>query len=365
MPSPFRLGLVLLIAALSRATAQESSWEPQRTWVFAVGALKFDRKTTFSFPNKDRADVKLLDVWKKRGVPESQIVFIKNEEATKAGIEARLAPFAQQPRAADTLIFYYTGHGGRDMGSPSRAVSFATYDTRSTWTVNSIVETIERHFRGKQVLYFADCCHSGALADRISRGRQRAAALCSANVTSTSTGNWTFTETLVRVFDGDGISDANRDGSITFTEGAAFVHREMVAFEDQLAARGLAGGFPPGLQISPTTTSPPPGGRIGEVIEVKTKDKWWTGRIIEEKGNRVKVTHPGWGADWDEWAGPNRVRPVQKEAIPKGTRVRVEWNGQWYDARIVEVVEGVHRVHYEGYPNSDDEFVSRGRIQMR
>jgi hypothetical protein len=56
---------------------------------------------------------------------------------------------------------------------------------------------------------------------------------------------------------------------------------------------------------------------------------------------------------------------VQKEAIPKGTRVRVEWNGQWYDARIVEVVEGVHRVHYEGYPNSDDEFVSRGRIQMR
>jgi len=365
MPCLSRLCLILLLTAFSRAAAQEASWEPQRTWVFAVGALKFDRKTTFSFPNKDRADVKLLDVWKKRGVPESQIVFIKNEEATKAGIEARLTPFAQQPKAADTLIFYYTGHGGRDMNSPTRAVSFSTYDTRSTWTVNSIVETIERHFRGKQVLYFADCCHSGALADRISRGRQRAAALCSAHVTSTSTGNWTFTETLVRVFGGDGISDADRNGSITFTEGSAFVCREMVAFEDQLTARGLAGGFPAGFQLSPATTIPPAGARVGQVVEVKTQNKWWTARIIAEEGERVKVTYPGWGEDWDEWAAPNRVRPVQKEAIAKGTRVRVEWNGQWFDARIVEVVDGIHRVHYEGYPDSDDEFVSRGRIQTR
>ena len=131
--------LLFLSASLVSAKAQEAAWEPQQTWVFAVGALKFDRKMTFSFPNKDRADTRLLDAWRKRGVPESQIVFIKNEEATKAGIETQLVPFVQRPKAADTLIFYYTGHGGRDMNSPARPVSFATYDTRSTWTVNSIV----------------------------------------------------------------------------------------------------------------------------------------------------------------------------------------------------------------------------------
>src|SRR6188768_3293798 len=110
-----RWSLPLLLSLLSTSLwAADAAWEPEKTWVFAVGALQFDNPGMTAYPDKGRVDAVLLETFRKRGVPAEQILFIKNKEATKANITRRLAEFLPKPGKDDTLFFYYTGHGGRD-----------------------------------------------------------------------------------------------------------------------------------------------------------------------------------------------------------------------------------------------------------
>ena len=46
-----------------------------------------------------------------------------------------------------------------------------------------------------------------------------------------------------------------------------------------------------------------------------------------------------------------------------GANVEVNWKGRWYSARIMEVKEGRHLVHYAGYDDSWDEWVPDNRIR--
>ena len=49
-----------------------------------------------------------------------------------------------------------------------------------------------------------------------------------------------------------------------------------------------------------------------------------------------------------------------------GDRVRVEWHGQMYPAQITAIVgQERYRIHYEGYGNEWDETVGLNRIQPR
>ena len=41
-----------------------------------------------------------------------------------------------------------------------------------------------------------------------------------------------------------------------------------------------------------------------------------------------------------------------------GEQLRVEWNGAWYDARIVDVDGDRYRITYDGYDSSWDEWVT-------
>src|SRR5207237_100875 len=81
------VGLALLVvfgSLLGQTTlARGREWQPQRTWVFAVGILQFQHKDMFeSFPQKNRRDTQLIEFFRQQGVPESQIVFLKDGQAT-------------------------------------------------------------------------------------------------------------------------------------------------------------------------------------------------------------------------------------------------------------------------------------------
>jgi hypothetical protein len=352
---------VWLLAAVP-AWADAPVWEPARTWVFAVGVLNFD-SALHGWPDEGRVDAILLETLRKRGVPEEQILFIKNKEATKEHVTEKLVEFLQRPGEGDTLVFYYTGHGGRDYNNPKRPVNFILYETKSTWTVSSMLDAIEEHFQGSRVLLAADCCHSGALAEEASRrsGKIGYGVLTSAHSNSVSTGNWTFTQCLVDVFRGNPALDANGDGAISFKEAAQYCDAEMCFCEDQRATHEALAGFPADLVLARIAGERTP--RIGEHCEGQLHGVWMKGKIVAAKDGKFLIDWVGREKLKDAWLAPDKLRPHEPAALEAGTRVQIQWNREWFPGRILETKNGLHLVHYDGYPPADNEWVPLRRLR--
>lgn len=50
-------------------------------------------------------------------------------------------------------------------------------------------------------------------------------------------------------------------------------------------------------------------------------------------------------------------------AFKAGDSVDVQWNGSWWQARILSVNGGLYRVHYAGYGSNWDESVTAARVR--
>jgi hypothetical protein len=356
---------VLLWLALAwSARAAESSWEPERTWVFAVGVLKFESEALHGWPEKGRKDVELLRALRSRGVPGEHIVFLKNEEATLAQIRENFDRLLGRTAAGDTLLFYYAGHGGRSYRETARPVHFVPYDNANGWPVSEIVGRIEDGFKGAQVLLTADCCHSGALAEEAARaggGRIAYATLTSARASARSTGQWTFTQCLVDLFAGRPQVDLDRDGRITFSEAAQYADLEMAFHEAQRSTYARSAGFPANFVMSRTA------GGAGKEVAIERCEGWWEGKwyaadIIAGKEGRYRVTWPGWNRSDDAWLAADALRPRAQQAPAAEAAVEVEWSGKRYAGRVIKTELGLLLVHYDGYPAADDEWVPGNRV---
>ena len=346
--------------ALVLAQDGPAVWDPGKTWVFMVGVLEWKDPFLGRFPKKDRRDAELASLFGKRGVPGRQIVFLKDEEATLGRIRKEFAAFLG--KADGTVIVYYAGHGDRDA---SGAASFIPYDAEgplesSGWSVRSIFDDLEKHFKGTGALLLADCCYSGALAVEARKRKGRVSCLASSRSSAESTGNWTFTEGLLAGFRGEASVDLDGDGQVRLGELAAFSEQELAFSEGQLPSFH-APGADGSLVIAPAGKKKPP--RSGERLEVESKGAWYPARILEEDGTRLRVRYAGYGAEWDEWVGPDRARAWKPAHHVAGTRVEVRWKTEWHPSTILEGRLGVHRIHYEGYGEEWDEWVSSDRIR--
>ena len=58
--------------------AERPVWDPESTWVFAVGVLKFDNSNLATWPDEGRADADMIRALQKRGVP-SRLVYFPDE----------------------------------------------------------------------------------------------------------------------------------------------------------------------------------------------------------------------------------------------------------------------------------------------
>jgi hypothetical protein len=100
-----------VVAASPAAAAQpELGWAPAHTWLFAVGVLSWKHSDMFgSFPVKDRRDAELVDFFRQRGVPEQQIVYLQDKQATQNRIDVSLTEKLKKIGRDDLLIIYYAG----------------------------------------------------------------------------------------------------------------------------------------------------------------------------------------------------------------------------------------------------------------
>jgi hypothetical protein len=369
--------LMVSFGAFGSASASKLDWDPEHTWIFAVGILEWEHSDIWpSFPAamKNRRDAQIVRYFKDAGVPAKHITYLKDSAATKERIQHDFRTLLDQTDKGDLLIFYFAGHGSRD--SDSGETWFANYDAgnsnASAWNVRSIFKAIDGHFSGNRVLLLADCCHSGALYEECRRRNRddgdhelAYAALTSSYSHNTSTGNWTYSDSVLAGLRGESQVDLNHNGVVELNEIAQYTDLELAFLEGQKSMFFAAPAFPRAAKLAEVEDELVP--RIGQRVEVEYKEKWYRAKVIDVDGDQTQVHYAGYDDSWNEWVGPERLRPYQPAQFGEGDKVEVEWSQdrKWYPATIVKAWYGLHLVHYDNYDSSSDEWVGPGAVRLR
>lgn len=362
---------ILLLAfgslAAAKAAPARLGWDPAHTWLFVVGVLEWKDKESFDpFPVKQRRDTELVQLFKAKGVPDSQIVYLQDRQATQMLIESAFISQLKKIPEGDLLVVYYAGHGYKS--DKGRDVYLAPYDAGDDnapgWSVRSIPRTIEKYSSVSQVLWLIDCCYSGRAAMEIKGRTTGPAYLCvtSSLASQSSTGHWTFTEAFLDAMRGAAYVDLDHDGQVSIDEFARHVELDMSLAEEQQSAFATAGAFDTSMVLAPA--KPLAHSRVGERVKVKDGEDWYTARIVDAKAGKFKVHYIGYGEDDDIWVKPSEMRPVTPTQYAVGSKVEVLWKKEWYAATVQKVKDGVHYIHYTGYGEDWDEWVSSKRIRM-
>lgn len=325
--------LLVLISAAGAALAQKRDWEPQRTWVFVVGTLRFKHKDMFdSFPQKNRRDAELVSFFRQQGVPSTQVVYLRDAEATAKRIQDSLAAQLARARPGDWLFLYYTGHGYKGDDGDTYLASYDAGDEGVPgWEVGSIPRVIERHFKGSRAFIALDNCYSGTLVEAIPKraGRVSYAAFSSSPANQSSTGEWTFTEGLLASLRGRASEDLNNDGQITLGELAIQLKEDMSFAENQRAVFTVTGEFNQQTVLSQAETKRDP--RIGERVMVRSEGRWYRGRIldVDRTTSQFLIHYYGWDDSYDEWVSIRQIRQPRVKRPEDRRNADSEWKRQW------------------------------------
>lgn len=376
-------GVVLLSTlfgnAVMGAEAEERTYlmkDPKHTWVFLVGVLKWQKGAGLSsFSEKDRRDLQLKEWFIEQGVPADHVVYLPDSDATLARINKELDAMMAKTAPGDTLFSYYCGHGWVTDGKAYYGNYDAGSDPNSCLSVRKFVNAVATNFKGSTAFFTADCCHSGAIGEELARAKApfQWATVTSAISAISSTGNWTFTQALLDCLRGHKYADTNNDGEITYEEFAKYVNAEMSSLERQKASAASSPDFDKEMVISevqfPDETMP-------ERAEVLWKEKWYPAKVLERKDGQSKIRWVSIGWDTsasDEWVDDSRVRkpPPADDNLPLATakkwnigdKVQVKWRETWYPAVIKKYNDGEYYIHYTGYEDSYDEWVSPKAIK--
>lgn len=348
------------IAKPARAPGAPSThqWDPATTWVFAVGILAYPDGE--HWPQAGRRDAEMIEELQKRGVPASQIVFLKDKEGTRKSVADKFRAHLGKAKPGDTLWFYYAGHGSK---SKEGIGQFVLYD--ENWPIPDVLSEIERSFGGTRALLFADCCYSGNLGQEavLRAGRVSYGALTSSLSSTLSTGAWTFTECILSALRNQTMVDSDGDGQISLLELARHAEREMSVREGQLSTFLTANGFDARLALG--SGSPKAHPKLGEFAECKAADgKWYPARLEKFEGGKFFVRFLGYDEKYNEWVAEANTRPLSVVQHKPGTVVEVEWEGKWYKAQTLAARHNMHLIRYDGYSSIWDEWVAPKRLRL-
>lgn len=161
-----------VVAAME--TSGPASGDAPKVWAFCVGITHWkDSESNPDLFSDDRADIKVADVLRERGVPASQITNLKDGQATLGRIQERFSSMLSKTGPSDTLLVYFSGHGERWNRRHYLVPYDSTDSLRSNWSAASLVNSIESQFKGRRAIIIADCCFSGTLARQVMDGSRR------------------------------------------------------------------------------------------------------------------------------------------------------------------------------------------------
>lgn len=359
------IAALLIILSLGNAAQAADKWDPQRTWVFFVGLVKWQDEDEFEpFTAEIRKDGTFLESIRKRGVPRDHVMFMQDADATTAVVESRFEQFLKRTRPGDWLIVYFEGHGYKDINDAPYLVTYDVAGKVKGWKFSSVPSQIERHFQGSHAIIALDNCYAGAMVSEVESrsSRVKYAVLASSMASQESTQNWTFTEALINGFNGESFVDANRDGSITMRELTRNAEQDMLFGESQMASIGFINGFDPNTVMVPSRASKSP--RIGDRVEAFTENDWFRGYIVDVSAGRYKVHFYGYEVSEEEWLPARSIRvPMANSRFKPGDRVEVRYKRKWYPAHVLNIKGGSHYVTYDEYDIDENEWVPPSRIR--
>ncbi len=247
-------------AANAAAPAVTSGYD--KSWAIVIGIDDYAHWPKLQYAAND-AQAIAQTLTGSFGFPSSQVIVLKNQEATRNNILAafhdRLAHGGVGKN--DRVFVFFAGHGatrklasGRDLGyivpADSDPAQFAT-DAIPMTEIQDIAESLE----AKHVLFVMDACYSGLgltrggggtgaylreNARRVARQMLTAGGADQQVADSGPNGHSVFTWVLLQALSGKG--DLNGDGLITGTELAAYVAPAVSSISPQTPAFGSLPG---------------------------------------------------------------------------------------------------------------------------
>ncbi|AFZ26056.1 hypothetical protein Cylst_3944 [Cylindrospermum stagnale PCC 7417] len=344
----------------------QQDWDAQKTWVFAVGILEWKNSDVFaSFPDAvpGRFDEKLVNFFRSQGVPDEQIIYLQDQEATIEQIQ-QLPDFLSNTSEDDLLIFYFAGHG--DWDSDTNTHYFINYDANAEdrdnyWSVSSIFDDIESNFYGSKALLLADCCYSGALIDEVKNRDSEISYACvsSAYSHNSSTGNWTFTESLYKGLLGDPVVDLDGDRIITLYDFSRYAELEMAFIEEQKSMFITTNDFDPQMQLARVSDDIEP--VEGKRVIVEYEGEWYKAKTLARHDGQVNIQYIVDNSE--EWVEDERIQPYNPDMFAVGDSVEVEFDEEWYPATVKKAWFGLHFISYDDSPSYWMEWVGGERIR--
>lgn len=103
--------------------------------------------------------------------------------------------------------------------------------------------------------------------------------------------------------------------------------------------------------------------KIGDKVDVEWEGDWYPAKVMETDKAKYYISYDNYGSEWNEWVSNDRIRKRSLNRLYIGKEVQVEWQGSWFHAIILRKAKGKYFIHYIGYSNNDDEWVARERIR--
>lgn len=345
-------------------------WLSAKTIVLLVGVLRWQDPSLATYETKSRQDQKLYEILIQRGVPEENIVFLKDDAATLSAILDNLKSLSSRGNEESTFFFYYAGHGKKS--DDGRQAYFLNYDCdtarpqETCFLLDTIADVLKANFKGKRAILAADCCYPGNLnkvADALSRAGIETLVLTSAAASNISTGAWTFTQSLNEILRGRPLMSLVGD-EISAKNAGEYITYNMTYAESQLSNFYTTSGFPEDFILAANEAQ---GLRdkpyLGQYKMAQWEGKDYKVRIVDQQGNSCKIHYLGWGEEWDERREYSELKDVPFKTYDINAKVHVEWNKTWYPAVILKREGFFHYIKYEGYDDGWNEWVTSGRIK--
>jgi hypothetical protein len=365
-------GCVLLPGQASDAI---DSWEPANTYAVIIGVTRFESDLT-KYPRRHRKDRELRDLLIQRGTPPNQISLLLDSEATLENIRQTIKSTLSATSESSTLLIYYAGHGwktGDDFCFANYDVVLGRDNLKTGWLVSELANEVHDNFEGRQAVFLGDCCHSGGMRLAVEALRRRGVAsfsLTSATTAITSTGNWTFTQSVLDALAGRPLMDTNRDGVITLGELRSEVNSAMLHLEGQktgFSSSGTGDGFVIGSTDREMIDLPNLAFPVGSYIRVKGR----YGRII----GSVEDRHRNYVVEFFNYAekevkrfAESELRLSRRDSTGRSGNTEpdceVKWQGEWYAARVMRKAGGRWFIHYVEDDHTWDEWVGADRIRF-
>lgn len=145
--------IFLLLAILLGTYGVSYSYD--KTYAVIVGINAYKENPLAYSINGARAFYDFLRSEKGGSVPAENICLLTDAQATKANIIASAEKLFSKAKERDRVIFYFAGHGGRDIVAP--------YDCDRECLYYKDVKAFFRKAKCNTKLMFVDACHTGSV----------------------------------------------------------------------------------------------------------------------------------------------------------------------------------------------------------